>query len=75
MEIKDYTFEDFRYDVSTFMRENGRELLAGVITVAIIFGLIFGGMWIAPMGAVHMVVGFGMLVVGSVIAIAVPLLW
>ncbi len=75
MASKTYTFNDFREDLSEFWKEHGREVLVGILTVAIVFGLIFGGMWLSPMGPVQMVVGFGMLVVGSAIAVCVPLLW
>lgn len=52
-----------------------RELIAGIITIAIVWGLVFGGMYVAPMGPIAMVIGFGMLVAGSAIAVVLPLVW
>lgn len=58
-----------------WLKTHRHELVAAGVTLAIIYGLIFGGMWISSMGPVAMVVGFGMLVAGSAIGVAMPLLW
>ncbi len=75
MVIDRYGFSDFLEDLGDIRRQHGREIIAGVLTVLLVWGLILGGTHVAPLGPVAMVVGFGMIVVGSSIAIALPLLW
>lgn len=52
-----------------------REVLAGVFTVLLIFGLIFGAMWVAPFGGWWMFASIGMLSGASVIGVMLPFIW